>query len=373
MLFRREEYLELMTFGEFERPMFCELFGLLVGLEDEWREQGASDDEISLVAFDFDYMKIHGCGGNVWMRGGLEEVIIEESDTMLIKRDRLGRTMKLDKRTATIPVPQDFPVKNMDDWLKLKPMFEFDEDRVELDVIEAAKKAQAEGEFVVGNILGGFDVARELMGEEVACMAYYDQPELMHDILDTVGGTAEKVYERVCDKLVIDQLSVHEDMAGRSGPLIGPRQMKDFVGPYYRRVWDVVRASGTKLFDIDTDGDAGPIIDDLLEAGINSMHPFEPAAGMDVVKVRKEYGKRLVMRGGIDKHVLAKDKAAIRDELEYKMQPGMREGGMVFALDHRRPNGTPLENYRYYVGPAREILGLPRLDGKRKGWGRMAF
>jgi hypothetical protein len=59
-------------------------------------------------------------------------------------------------------------------------------------------------------------------------------------------------------------------------------------------------------------------------------------------------------------------------ELEYKLQPLMRDGG-GFGLDHRIPNGTPLESYRYYVKRGRGILGLPPLDGKHSGWQRMAF
>jgi hypothetical protein len=51
----------------------------------------------------------------------------------------------------------------------------------------------------------------------------------------------------------------------------------------------------------------------------------------------------------------------------------MQEGGCVFALDHRIPNGTPLANYRYYVDAARELLGLPPVGGDEKGWARMAF
>ena len=71
--------------------------------------------------------------------------------------------------------------------------------------------------------------------------------------------------------------------------------------------------------------------------------------------------------------MLRKSKAEIVKELEYKLQPLMREGGTVFGLDHRIPNGTPLENYRFYVETAREMLGLPPLDGVRRGWERMAF
>jgi uroporphyrinogen-III decarboxylase len=81
----------------------------------------------------------------------------------------------------------------------------------------------------------------------------------------------------------------------------------------------------------------------------------------------------LALLGGIDKHVLRGSREDIDRELEYKMQPFMRTGGTVFGLDHRIPNGTPLENYRYYVRQGREILGLPPLDGRQQGWGRMAF
>ena len=42
MKWTREEYIELMTFGNVDRPMFVELFGPLVGLPEEWRAQGAT-------------------------------------------------------------------------------------------------------------------------------------------------------------------------------------------------------------------------------------------------------------------------------------------------------------------------------------------
>jgi uroporphyrinogen-III decarboxylase len=100
---------------------------------------------------------------------------------------------------------------------------------------------------------------------------------------------------------------------------------------------------------------------------------MEPAAGMDMVEVRHTFGTKIAMLGGIDKHVLRSDKAAIRRELEYKMQPLMRAGGCVFGLDHQIPNGTSLENYRYYVDRGREILGLPPRDPRRKGWERMGM
>lgn len=371
MIWSREQYLSLMSYGEFPRPMFVELFGPLIGLEQEWRAQGASDDEISLEAFDFDYVPVVSAGGHT---GAIvpPAVTISEDDELLIQRDGFGRTMQLCKKTATIALPMDFPVRNMDDWQRVKPAFTWREERIDWRRVGEAKDKQAHGTLVVAHMPGVFSTLRDLMGEEIACMACYEQPELLHDVIATMQDTTLRTLEPITDKLTIDQLSVHEDFAGKSGPLFGPAQIEEFFQPYYRAIWGAMRQRGTKIFQQDTDGNVNPVIEQLLACGLTNIYPMEPAAGMDVVQVRKQYGRRVNMLGGIDKHVLRQDKAAIRRELEYKLQPLMREGGMVFGLDHRIPNGTPLANYRYYVDTAREMLGIEARNGRR-GWRRMAF
>ena len=70
MKFSREEYIELMTFGHVGRQMFVELFGPLIGLAEEWRAQGATQEEIDMVAFDWDFVPVIGCGGHTGARGG---------------------------------------------------------------------------------------------------------------------------------------------------------------------------------------------------------------------------------------------------------------------------------------------------------------
>lgn len=373
MRWTREEYIELLTYGRVERPMFVELFGPLIGLENEWRAQGATEDEINMTAFDFDYVPKVACGGNTGLIVGFKKCVIEETADHVISRDELGRTVKLCKGRATIPLPLDFPVKDMDTWLKVKPFYEFSESRINWDAVERAKKLQAGGALVLCSIPGAFDTPRELMGEENLCIAYYEDPELIEDIMATLTDTSMKVLDRISDKVVIDNLCVHEDMAGKSGPLIGPVQIREYMLPYYRKVWDMLSSKGTRLFSQDSDGDMTPVIKDLIDCGVNITYPAEPAAGMDIVSLRKKYGKSIAFKGGIDKHVLRKSKDEIIKELEYKLQPLMRDGGCVFGLDHRIPNGTPLENYRFYVNTAREMLGLEPLDGLRKGWERMAF
>lgn len=367
MRWTREAYLDLMTFGDVDRPFFTSLFGPLVGLPEEWRAQGASEAEIEMKAFDWDYVDRIYTGLNTRAFGATQPIVLEETDSYRITRDYLGRTLKLDKQAATIPLPLDFPVKTMDDWLKLKPMFTWNDARIHWPAIAEARHKQQQGYLVAASIPGGYDMVRELMGEELGCMAYYEQPELIADIMATLTDTATRGLKAVCAKLTIDELNVHEDFAGKSGPLIGPKQIREHLRPYYRSAWDIVQDAGGRIFEQDTDGNINSVIEPLLECGLTAIHPMEPAAGMDIVQLRQQYGNRLAMAGGIDKHVLRQDKQAIRRELEYKLQPLMQKsGGMRFALDHRITNGTPIDNYRYYVSLGRELLGLPPLMASRQ-------
>jgi uroporphyrinogen-III decarboxylase len=352
----RSEYLDFMTFRRNVRPLFTEIFGPIIGLKEEWLAQGATPAELDFSAFRYRCESRAAIRVHTGRLGGLPEVVLEDTAEQKIWRDALGRTMKLCRRSATLPLPQDFPVRTMDDWLKIKPLYVYSEERVAGDWEARARQALAEDRVLCVGMPGGFDEPRQLMGEERLCMAFYDQPELILDMLRTFAETVRRVLDRVLARVPVDVLSVHEDLAGKSGPLIGPSLVREFMVPYYRRVWEPLRERGARLFEQDSDGDVTPVIDAFLEAGLNCMYPMEPTGRMDPVKIRQHYGSRLAFCGGIDKHVLRKDKDAIVRELEYKIPPLIRSGGYVVALDHRIPNGTPLENYRFYVNKVWEIL-----------------
>lgn len=359
---RREEYLDVMTFRGNGGPLFTELFGPLVGLKEEWTAQGATPGELDLSAFRFrcpEWAYVPTTTG--WI-GAVEEEILEETDEHVLARDGRGRLVKLIKAAASLPLPLEYPVKTIDDWRALKHHYQFSEERFGREWEAEGRAAVKAGRVVTVSIPGGFAEPRELMGDEALCVAYYEQPELVHDMLRTIGDTAFRVLERVSRRVPVDQLSVGEDLAGKSGPLVSPRLVREFIAPYYRRIWEMLADRGARLFAQDSDGNLEAVIPDFLDAGVNVMYPMEPAAGMDIVKLRDQYGSRLAFMGGIDKHVLRRSQEEITAELEYKVPPMMRTGGCMLALDHRIPNGTPLASYRFYIEKAWEIM-----EGRAQG------
>ena len=371
MIWTREEYLAHMTFEASPREMFCELFGPLVGLDAEWRAQGASEDEISLRAFGWDSVKYAWAPADTGARTGIAPCVLEETATHVYSIDKMGRKMQMCKQSASLPLPMSYPVTCPEDWESIRRWYDFAPERIDLEQLKRLKALQKEGTLVVASMPGGFDEPRGLMGEENLCYAFYDEPEMIHDMLGHMADTCLKVFERVLDFVTIDVLSVHEDMAGKTGPLAGSKQVREFIAPYYRKVWEPLKAQGCRLFSQDSDGNMNRVIDDFLDAGVNCMYPAEPMAGMDILALRKKYGKRLAFKGGLDKFALRGSVEDVRRELEAKMQGELLGGGTVFALDHRIPNGVPIDNYREYVRLGRELLGLP--PARPAGHIRMAF
>ncbi|MCK4244341.1 MAG: hypothetical protein KAX20_01805 [Candidatus Omnitrophica bacterium] len=107
------------------------------------------------------------------------------------------------------------------------------------------------------------------------------------------------------------------------------------------------------VITLDSDGNVWELIPFWLECGIkcgiNGIIPNEVAAGMDVVAMRKEFGKNLIIEGGIDKQVLSKGKKEIEEEVTKKVPNLLKEGGYFPGIDHSVPPDVPLENYLYYL------------------------
>jgi len=93
-----------------------------------------------------------------------------------------------------------------------------------------------------------------------------------------------------------------------------------------------------------------PLLPGIVEAGIDCLQAIEIKAGMDLLRIYKEYGDRLSFMGGIDVRVLySNDRAAIDRELEAKI-PIVKEGfGYCLHSDHSIPNTVDYETLRYFI------------------------
>lgn len=91
-----------------------------------------------------------------------------------------------------------------------------------------------------------------------------------------------------------------------------------------------------------------PLVPAVMETGIDALNPIEIKAGMDIYKLKREYGDRLVLHGGIDASIL--DRPELVLPLIKEILPVVKEnGGYIFASDHSIPNSVSLETYHQII------------------------
>ncbi len=94
-------------------------------------------------------------------------------------------------------------------------------------------------------------------------------------------------------------------MAYKIHSMISPRMIRRFLMPCWQRWGAAIKAGGTAVFSVDSDGYIGELIPLWIEAGFQNTWPVEVAAGNDINAFRAKYGHTFAYGGGIDKRALA--------------------------------------------------------------------
>jgi len=366
----RERFLKVMNFETADHPIYWEVEGFLGGnygtetgsTIDCWRQQGLS---IPLGLdireyFGFDHFEE---GVNLCLVGEkpiFKDETIEETDEYRVWRAGNGVTMKRLKKTMCMPQFIDYPIKDRQSWAVYKKRLEDARRDLRLDAgkWESYKKRIKTRDHALGiNAASLYGRLRDLIGTEQLSMLFYDDPGLVHEMMEYFTDNFLKDTARALDELDIDYACLGEDIAFKNGPLISPAMFREFMAPLYRKVTACLRSHGIKYIFVDSDGDINSLIPLWLECGVNGFYPLEVNAGMDPVQLRKKYGRDIILLGGVDKMPLIRgDKAAIKAEVMKKLPYLFSQGGYIGGIDHGVPPDVSFESYSYYAGLVSDVM-----------------
>jgi len=198
---------------------------------------------------------------------------------------------------------------------------------------------------------GFFWLPRRLFGIENHMFAFYDNPEIMHDINKRNVDWIVKIVDEICTYCVPEFMTFAEDMSYNNGMMIGKNLFDEFMLPYYQEVIPHIKSKGIKVI-IDSDGDVTEGSKWFTEAGIDGILPLERQAGVDLTELRKINPEQLYI-GHFDKMVMDKGEEAMRTEFE-RLMPTVKQGGYIISCDHQTPPNVSLEDYKLYVKLLRE-------------------
>jgi uroporphyrinogen decarboxylase len=379
----RERFLALMNFEEVDRNFMWE-FGYWAGTVRRWYTEGLpcvhglSEDiadgtglftETAGVplhrysAYDVhDYFKFDPYMGRVPLSIGaypeFESKVIEDHGDWYIWQTEDGCLRKELKNRTSLPNIVGGPVKNREDWERfkaerLKPTLEGRLPDNWAQLVQEYKNRDYP--LGLGQTHGFFGTPRYLMGVEELLTKFYDDPEMMKDMNLYLADFWVALFDGVLKEVDVDTVFIWEDMCYRGGPLVSPEMFREFILPGYQKLTGFLKDSGVEIIQVDSDGDVWKLLPLWIEGGVTVIYPFEVAAGMDVVEVRKAFPK-LGITGGIDKRALIRGKEAIDQELETRVPFMLEQGGFIPNVDHMVSPDISFENFKYYREKLEQIL-----------------
>jgi uroporphyrinogen decarboxylase len=366
----RERFLALMEYQPLDRIPNHEV-GVWEQTKDRWEQEGLNIHDLTWDWFTgceyFDMDAREYIPVNYGMMPTFEERTLEEDERHIIYRHTNGIITKAlkDGESRGMRASMDeyigFPVANRDDFQALKKRFDphllgrYPPMWKKLNLPCWHKRQHV---LILGrncSTLGFYWRAREWMGTVNLSYAWYDQPDLMHEMMEFIADFTIEVSKPILDEVTPDYIFINEDMAMKNGPLLSPRTYKTFIFPHMRRLVDYFKGAGVPYIIVDTDGNSEALIPLLMESGVDGLWPLERASDMDPLAIRKKYGRALRLWGGVDKRELTRDKAAIDAHLR-SLLPLVEDGGFIPTVDHLVPPDVPLENFQYYMERKQHLL-----------------
>lgn len=372
----RERHIETLLFGTPDRIPINPGNGRK-STRETWYTQGLSPDippgDIPRHAFEqigSPYPWPEGgaaFGVNERMIPRFEEKVIEVRENTQIVQDWKGNICEIGKEFTTEYLRNaiDFvtrkwikcPVESWDDWEAMKSRYDArDPSRYPENPESLGRKLRDRTWPIVWHFSGPFWQMREWLGFETLCTMFYDDPDLIRDMVGFWIDHVGTLIERGCSYCVPDEVHLSEDMAYKAFSMVSPEMAKEFLFPAWAAWGEIVRSHRIPIYAMDSDGYIGELIPLWLEAGIVACDPIEVAAHNDIVAFRERFGTRMAYRGGVDKRKMAAGGDALAGELA-RIKPVVDSGGYIPSCDHGIPSDVSWPNYLAYVKGLAELTG----------------
>lgn len=370
----RERFRAIMAYDEFDRlPVYY--FGLWAETLERWRSEGLAREECveAATGMDEDWEK------GMWGAHGLVRIspipdrpaqVLQETDSWRIVRTDLGAVHKVSKVGSSIPQHLEEALQpTRESWRRFQRLIDPADLRRQVAGWEknADKLSQRQrvATFLAGSLYGW---PREWLGTEAISFLSYDDPVLYEEIIEYLAWYFTELYKPILSKVRFDFAYFFEDCCFSNGPLFSPETYQRFYHRYYVQMIDFYHRAGVEFVLLDSDGNVDTMIPYWLDSGFDILFPIEIGTWRaNPADLRRRYGRRLRMMGGIDKHIITRGPAAVRAHLK-PLKAIADEGGFIPIPDHRIPPSCSLVQFRQYVDTFREVFA-----GVGGAWGASAF
>jgi uroporphyrinogen decarboxylase len=280
------------------------------------------------------------------------QVVDEEKQLF---RDKWGVIRKRGKEMVLFPV--EGPIKTEEDLKTFQPPDPASDGN--LPVLNETVKRFKGKKAILWAGRDSFIIPTYLRGMDNLLMDFVLNPKFAAAIIEMCVEWALQV-NKLAIKAGAEVVVLADDYAWRNGPFMSPEHFRQFVLPGLKRCVKSVKDNGAFCIK-HTDGNLWPIMDMLVETGIDGINPLEPIADMDIGEVKAKYGDRIAVVGNIDCGYILSEatidevKAAVKECIS-KASPG---GGHIISSSNSIHSSVKPENYVAMLEATREYGRYP--------------
>ena len=175
--------------------------------------------------------------------------------------------------------------------------------------------------------------------------------EIMAITAVTVGTEALEGYEIILETA---------DIAFTNGPMVAPKHQSRFVFPALKEIVDYCHSRGIPCLK-HTDGNIWALMDLIVEAGFDGIHPIDPVAGMDIGEAKDKYGEKLCIMGNVDCGNLLSwgSKEEVRETVKDCIRKAGKGGGYICMSGNSIHGAVSPDNYAEMIRAIREYGKYP--------------
>ena len=216
------------------------------------------------------------------------------------------------------------------------------------------------GDLAVGAVVEGpFTRSWFPMGFPTFVKMLYTNQNVISKFIEKVTDFFVETGEKFID-LGIDLVWIPDDMGYVHGLMLNPELFRKFIIPHLKKMVDTFKCRGAKVL-MHNDGQLMAIMDDLVDAGIDAIHPIERAAGMSLKTMKDKYGDKITLIGNVDSKTVLQHGSLdeIREQVLECLRVAAPGGGYILASDHSIHEGIPSANAKSMFEIARKHGNYP--------------
>jgi uroporphyrinogen decarboxylase len=319
---------------------------------ERWHQEGMPENIDFVDFFDLD----HVAHISVDNSPQFEQKVLEDTPEYTIYTSNFGVTMKQWKHMASTPAFLAHTIVDRESWLVAKQRMQLTAERVNWQYLQENFPLWKEkGYWIEAGLWFGFDVTHSwIVGTERVLLAMVEDPDWMCDMFETMLELDLALYDMIWEAgYHFDSFFWCDDLGYKYNQFISLKTYRNVLKPFHQRAIDWAHQHGIKAH-LHSCGDVRPFVPEWISMGLDALNPLEVKAGMDALILKREFGKDLVLHGGVNA-VLWDQPQVIRSEMERVVPILKQNGGYIFSSDHSVPSSVSLSDFQSIVELAKQL------------------